>query len=624
MADGYVTIQTKMDTSMIDKQIGLLEDKLEGLEEEYEILEKAKPFEGQQEQLIKLGNEIDRTKKKVARLREEKEKMTKVDFSGLTSSVENIGNGIEKAIKKVARWGLAIFGIRSAYLAVRQAMGTISQYDNQMKANVDYIRFVLANTLKPVIEWIINGVYKILYYVNYIAQAWFGINLFANSSAKAFASANNNAQKLKNTLAGFDEMNILSDQETQGVAMPSFDLSKMGDIEIPDWVKWIAENKDTILTVASIIAGLFGASVVAGWISNLTTFMGAKGLGLLATKLGTLATLAGSVIITALVAKKVWEEAEELKKEIKKIREEGSKAQNEWIENEEDLNTLITTGNVNRTAGYELLKKSGGVWNWINGLGLENLETAKQTAINIGKQIDKEVELYKQGKLNEEQQEQVKQNIIDQIKYNNEVIQKLKENGKETSQIETLNQKLIQNYKDMGGNVEKVDDSLNKINQYKFDNKTVNVTINGNTETLMQKIRRLNDQLEKARDYAKQLAGGLGFSSSGGGGGSIGGGSSGGYRAKGGIYHPSLLPKLAVGGIINNPGMGVPYHGAIIGERGAEAVVPLTDSQQMALLGETIGRYVNIELTSILEADGRTLARVVNKANSENDFLMNR
>lgn len=613
--DGYITIGTKLDDSMIDKQISLLEDKLEGLEEDYKALENAKPFEGQNKELIKLGNEINSTRKKLSKLVQEKEKMSRHDFSGIQNSIENIGNGIGKTVKKVAKWGLAIFSVRSAYMAVRQAMSTISQYDDKMAANVEYIRYALAMVLKPIIEWIINAVYKMLHYINYIANAWFGVNLFANASAKSFASANKNAKKLQKTMLSFDEANILSDNKDNGTATPSFDLSKMGNVEIPEWIKWIADNKDLIITIATIAAGIFGTKVVAGWISNLSGFMSSgKGLAGLGSTLGKLGIIAGSIAITALVAKKVWDEAAQLKKELQEIREAGAKGQEEWIKNEEDLNTLINTGNVNRTAGYELLKKSGGAWNWINGLGRENLETAKQTAVNIQKQIEKEIELYNQGKLNKDEQEKVKENIIEQVKYNSELIQKLKENGFETQSIEKLNEGLIQNYKDMGGSVEEVKTELGNVNKIKFDDKEIEVKVYASTTSFKEAMRR-------AIEYGQQLLGGLGFSA--GGGGNIGG-SGGGFRAMGGIYYPSKLPKLAVGGIINNPGPGVPYHGATIAEKGAEAVLPLTDSQQMTLLGEAIGRFITVNLTNVTELDGRQIARKVEQITNNNKFVLNR
>ena len=97
----------------------------------------------------------------------------------------------------------------------------------------------------------------------------------------------------------------------------------------------------------------------------------------------------------------------------------------------------------------------------------------------------------------------------------------------------------------------------------------------------------------------------------------------GGFRAHGGIYYPSKLPKLATGGIINFPGRGIPYNGAIIGERGAEAVVPLTDNQQMELLGATIGKYITINANVINTMNGRVISRELKQIKNEQDFAFN-
>ena len=54
------------------------------------------------------------------------------------------------------------------------------------------------------------------------------------------------------------------------------------------------------------------------------------------------------------------------------------------------------------------------------------------------------------------------------------------------------------------------------------------------------------------------------------------------------------IPKLAVGGIVNRPGKGVP---AIIGEAGAEAVLPLENNTEwMDVLAEKIGGNVTIPI----------------------------
>ena len=115
-----------------------------------------------------------------------------------------------------------------------------------------------------------------------------------------------------------------------------------------------------------------------------------------------------------------------------------------------------------------------------------------------------------------------------------------------------------------------------------------------------------------------------GYGVGGGGAGAGGGGGNWGSRAKGGIFYPSLLPKLAAGGIINNPGAGVPYNGAIIAERGAEAVVPLTQSEQMALLGEAIGRFVTINETIPVYTYNRQVDRQIQTIKAEDNFAFNK
>lgn len=83
------------------------------------------------------------------------------------------------------------------------------------------------------------------------------------------------------------------------------------------------------------------------------------------------------------------------------------------------------------------------------------------------------------------------------------------------------------------------------------------------------------------------------------------------------------IPRLAKGGIINMPGRGVPVGSAIAGERGQEAVLPLTDSQQMALLGEAIGRYITINANITNTMNGRVISRELQKINNESNFAFN-
>ena len=84
------------------------------------------------------------------------------------------------------------------------------------------------------------------------------------------------------------------------------------------------------------------------------------------------------------------------------------------------------------------------------------------------------------------------------------------------------------------------------------------------------------------------------------------------------------FPRLAKGGIINMPGRGVMVGSAIGGESGAEGVIPLTDSQQMELLGEAIGKHISVNNVVPVYLNGRQIAREVNISNAERDFAFNR
>ena len=73
-------------------------------------------------------------------------------------------------------------------------------------------------------------------------------------------------------------MNVLSDNNNNNnVGTPSFDLSKFGDIPIPWWVDWIANNKDAIIEVAKTLGIMFGTATVLKWLGNLGKLIGIGG-----------------------------------------------------------------------------------------------------------------------------------------------------------------------------------------------------------------------------------------------------------------------------------------------------------------------------------------------------------
>ena len=227
-----------------------------------------------------INAKVSEYKQKIENVKIEKQV---ADVEKLKASFGSVGSSIQGAVKHVAKLALGIFGIRSAYLALRRASSNLASYDKQYAANIEYIRYALTQAIAPVLRWIVQMAATLLGYINAIVQGWFGINLFSRGSAKNFQKMKAGAggvakavKEIKKQLTGFDEINMLTDQSDTGtsagaggVGMPSFDLSAMqGDV--PPWLQWIIDNKDLILSIlAGIAAGLLAIKLGASGIQAL-------------------------------------------------------------------------------------------------------------------------------------------------------------------------------------------------------------------------------------------------------------------------------------------------------------------------------------------------------------------
>lgn len=335
--DGWITIGTKLDTTQLEKDLkeakkeltqfekeeerllkekGKIEVKLTGYEEEKakikantdELLKKAET-EAQVNNLLNMENlELEQLSQKYSKqftslddinnklkgneyqqglinnkIDEANKKLSQAKgYENVSKQMGKISDKTSDVVKKVGRWALAIFSVRSAYAFVSRASSTLAQYNKEYGANLEYIRFVLAQAIAPVLQFLVNLAFKLLTYINYIAQAWFGINLFSNASVKNFQKMAGSAASIKKSLqtAGFDEMNILSNTSSSGGAsagIPSLDLAKPEDVPIPSWLQWIVDNKEIVLSaLAGIAAGILSIYFGLGLINGL-------GIGLIVT-----------------------------------------------------------------------------------------------------------------------------------------------------------------------------------------------------------------------------------------------------------------------------------------------------------------------------------------------------
>ena len=555
-----------------------------------------------------INAKVSEYKQKIENVKIEKQV---ADVEKLKSGFNNVGSSIQGAVKHVARLALGIFGIRSAFMFLRQASSNLAGYDKQYAANIEYIRYALTQMIAPVLQWIVRLAATLLGYINAIVQGWFGINLFARGSAenfnkmKAGASGVSKAVKeIKKQLAGFDEINMLTDQSDTGtsagaggVGMPNFDLSAMQG-EPPAWLQWIIDNKDLILsTLAGIAAGLvflklgelakslgliegkllgikalgFGV-MVAGIIYTIQSLLEylkdpswenfgkvIQGIGIAIVGLGILIgnvplIVAGAIILIVGLIIKHWEE-------IKAFFQKGI----DWLKGKSDwVHQMFgdTIGNIYDTFVSNLQL----ILNWFD-MTFKNIKQILDGIIQFVKGV-----FTGDWQMAWEGVKKIFGAIWDWIK-------------------NTLKTVLQIAWNSVKGIARGVGETISNV--FKA---IVNGVLSGVERVLNSPIRAVN-----------RLIGVI--------------------NAVPGINLSTLptfnLPRLKVGGIINMPNKGTMLGSAIGGEAGREGVVPLTDQQAMAQLGAEIGRNVVVNLTNITKVGNRQIAREIKQINAEQEFAFN-
>ena len=501
------------------------------------------------------------------------------DLNGIKLNLDGVGTKLSGLAKKAVRWGLAVFGVRSAYLAIRQTMSTLSQYDDDMAADLEYIRWVLANALKPVVEFIIKLAYQLLGILGYLLNRIFGINIFANASVDAFkkqkkalSGSNKEAKQLQKTLAGFDEMNIIqSDKSTKsggGGGVPSMDLGDVDFSEIDKkfdgWMtklknKWkeLGKEMEYYLARPELFDKAFGAwgTFVHGVVK---IFYGIYEVidGLIDEVSGVFKIIKG--IFTG--------DTELIKEGLKQLISGAGK---------------ILKGIIDIVLG---IKET--IFGIIKGIFLTIVGWAGDFIKSIGPTL-------KAGFTD------IWNVIKDSAKATYDAISGIFSSlGNVIYNAFSWAWSKIKKLFSAGGKIfDGIKDGI--VNAFK---KIVNALISGINKIIAKPFDKINGLLNSIRNIS--ILGAKPFK---------------GLWDKNPIPVPKI-PKLAKGGIINMPGRGV----AVGGERGQEGVIPLTDSQQMALLGEAIGKYITINANITNTMNGRVISRELQKINNENDFAFNR
>ena len=639
-------------------------------------------------------------------------------FDYVKESIGNISNSMNGIINKVIRWGLAVFGIRGAYMAIRRAISIVSAENEGVANSFEQIRKVIAGALLPVVQTVINWIVKLMVYVNYLWKVLTGKALFNFADAtkksskelkKASGSSGKIAKDLKDArkqLAAFDEMNILSDNVASsggggggagGIGDTDFPniFDKLKKITIPKWLedlgkllKTIKEYWKELLPVAAAFAGILLAMKIAPFIHAITgattalaqfkvglalavagavlligeivnmmlnwdnmtakqkvlsvalALLGAAfvalgyaiATGISVATLGIGALIAAVVAVVGVVVGYIAKLATEEKaiKSVKKAQEDltaakkrARDAENEYVQAVDDVNEkhkeLIRLQKETGISGkdlYDKVQKGTLDYKDMNG---QQKEVYKAYLAEIGAQekLKSTTNELAKAKENEKMKTWEKKLAVDAESgsydgYKKSVVDAYKNGELSADQAAKLISKSMTGMskdsektftKDIPDDIKKgidPDKYRTKWERFKSDWKKNVAKLSGKV-TLNLVLLGVPAAMEAiARVTAK---------------------AKGKKSAKGAIVK---IPKLAIGGVVNQPGRGVPLGGAITGERGAEGVIPLTDSQQMALLGEAIGRYITVNTSITNTMNGRVISRELKKVQNEENFAFNR
>lgn len=599
--DGEVTIKTSLDTKSFDAQIRKVEEELNDLERAYKLLKETEPANS--EILKTYAVNIEKAKNKLIELNKKQLELNQ------TPVVDNkIGETIGENVKKMGKWALAVFSVRSAYNGIRNAVSILTGQNEELANKINFIKTSLANVLEPVVSWLVNQAYKLVTYVAYILKAWFGIDILAKKTNKSMNNTNKSAMKLRKTLAGFDEMNILQDNVASSGSSGLGDTFKgLDKVDIPQWVKDIAENKDKILDTLkrigielALIGGTAWFIKLAGdaaglWVTFQKLSSTLKGITLL--KGGLIAVAVALGAIAAVELAKIISESRKLSDEISNLVKVTEGLNKSWKKKTDAMQKdaeqgKLTTEQEKKYADALLstihnndeinkgIEKQSKLKQILTGTYKENSEIIAINNEEILDNLNKLKSLYDQGKLTNEQKEKYTQLINVGVKALEKQNEKLDKNSAEY-------QKNKDKIKELRGEFEKITGSTYEAKlKVDADTKPANKTIGG---------------------FLKDMGSGL-FST---------------LFPKLNFANTLKKFKFAKGGIINMPGRGVPLLNAVGGERGQEGIVPLTDSQQMELLGRSIGKYITLNATIINEMNGRVIGRELKKVDTDNDFATN-
>lgn len=252
----------------------------------------ANKFEKLQSVIGKVSNRLKEMVQKLTQFKLARTglKAFNVMFGDLGGKVANAGSQFNRFIKNLSKYTFALYGIRSAFYAVRNTSNEfLSSQDKvakQLNANISYLKYSVGSMFAPIIEYLTNLMYKILQIIQYIVYYFTKINIFAGKSASSYAAMENSSKgttkELQKQLQSFDELNNInlekndsSGSSGSAIPTPTIDLSKIDNNiaaafgDITNWGKALAEKINNALYSIKWDIIISGAQKAAESLANI-------------------------------------------------------------------------------------------------------------------------------------------------------------------------------------------------------------------------------------------------------------------------------------------------------------------------------------------------------------------
>lgn len=214
---------------------------------------------------------------------------------------QKVKKSFNKGIRNIRRFALSLFSIRSIWALVSRASSSYISENIELSNKLRAVWIGLGSLFAPLIEFIANGLLKIVMYLNAFIKGLFKVDLLANAISKSTAKSAKSAKEAAKSLAGFDEINNIDTSSGGSDSDPSW-ASAFDNVNVNTkwmekleaWGKKIRDIWDLVVKhwkEALAILGIIGAGIVVFRLLGKSSLTAGTSLLGLAVTLGGLALI---------------------------------------------------------------------------------------------------------------------------------------------------------------------------------------------------------------------------------------------------------------------------------------------------------------------------------------------